>query len=229
MSGNLRERPEAPWALWSGIFGALAVAALLLKGLFAATTATAVLGIVAVPLLAAFAAIPIGIWGAALGHVVLRLRGRVQGPRTVLVAALVVAASLPALVAREVHRGLGLEAAVREARAMEVARLEAAFDASPWRGDRYFVAALAQHPGASPRLLARIAAETDPALREPLGSLWDVMGENREGLSVMRLVARHPNTGADTLARLAADADEQVARDAAQAIARRAKPTSGAR
>jgi len=229
MNGNLRDRPEAPWALWSGIAGALAVAGLLLKGSFAAPGLSAVIGVLAVPLVAALAAIPLGIWGAAVGHVTLRLRGRLRGPRTVLVAALVVAASLPAFVAREVHRGLGLEAAVHEARVMDVRQLDAAFDRSPWRGDRHFVAALAQNPAASPELLARMAAEKDPELYEALGSLWDVMGENRKGLPVMRLVARHPNTRAETLARLAADADANVARDAELAIARRANPTSGAR
>jgi len=45
--------------------------------------------------------------------------------------------------------------------------------------------------------------EKDPALYEPLGSLWDVMGGNRKGLPVMRLVVRHPNTRSETLAKLA--------------------------
>lgn len=203
MSQGLRARPEAPWALWSGIAGALAVAALALKGIQASSSSTAAIGYLALPLVSAIAAIPIGIWGAALGHVVLRLRGRIAGPPMVFVAALAVAAALPALIAYEVHRGLGLEEAVREVRGMDVLALDAAFDRSPWRHDRYFIAAIAQNPRARPGLLARIAAEKDPALAEPLGSLWDVMGENRKGLSVMRLVARHPNTWDETLAKLA--------------------------
>jgi hypothetical protein len=32
------------------------------------------------------------------------------------------------------------------------------------------------------------------ALFQPMGSLWDVMGENRKGIAVMRLVASHRNT-----------------------------------
>ena len=89
MNGNLRDRPEAPWALWSGIAGALAVAGLLLKGSFAAPGLSAVIGVLAVPLVAALAAIPLGIWGAAVGHVTLRLRGRLRGPGTVLVMSFV--------------------------------------------------------------------------------------------------------------------------------------------
>ncbi len=37
-----------------------------------------------------------------------------------------------------------------------------------------------------------------------MGSVWDVMGSNRKGLAVMRLVARNPNAGAAALEHLAA-------------------------
>jgi hypothetical protein len=74
---------------------------------------------------------------------------------------------------------------------------------TPFRRDRFFLGALAQHPRARAGLLERIAGLQDPELYEPMGSLWDVMGENREGLAVMRLVARHPNTDGATLAKLA--------------------------
>lgn len=201
---SIRDRPEAPWALWAGVAGALAVAVLSARGIFASGSATAAFGFVYLPLVAALAALPIAIWGAALGHAVLRLRGRVHSPRAVFLAALAVAAALPALVVYEVQRGLRLEAAVREVRAMDVLQLDRALDDSPFGRDRYYLAALAQHPQARAGLLARIAALQEPGLYEPLGGLWDVMGENREGLAVMRLVARHPNTDGETLARLAA-------------------------
>lgn len=203
MSKGLRARPEAPWALWCGIAGALAVAALGVKSIHASASSTAAIGYLYLPLVAAVAAIPIGLWGLALGHAVLRWRGQVQSPPMVFVAALIVAASLPAAIAYEVQRGLRLEAAVHELRAMDVVELDRAFEDTPFHRDRYFLAALAQHPRARAVLLARIAALQDPELYEPLGSLWDVMGENRKGLAVMRLVAKHPNTDAETLAKLA--------------------------
>jgi hypothetical protein len=206
-TNGLRERPEARWALWSGIAGALAAAALSVKGIFASGSSTAALGFIVVPLIAVLGAIPVGIWGAALGHVVLRRRGAVQSSSMVLLAALAVAAALPAAVVYEVQRGLRLEAAVREALAMDAAQLERAFAESPWRRDRYFLAALAQSKPARAALLARIAALDDPELYERMGSLWDVMGANRKGLAVMRLVASHPNTDAATLTRLAARPD----------------------
>jgi len=200
---GLRGRPEAPWALWAGIAGALAVAALSVKGIHASASPLAAFGYVYVPLVAALAAIPIAIWGAALGHTVLRLRGAVDSPRSVFIAALALAAALPAVLAYEAQRGLRLEAAVREVRGMDVVQLDRVLDDSPFQDDRYLLAALAQHPQARASLLGRIAAREDDELYEPLGSLWDVMGGNREGLAVMQLVARHPNTDGTTLTRLA--------------------------
>lgn len=196
-------RPEARWALWCGVAGALATAALSVKGIFSSGSSTAALGFIYLPLVAALGAIPVAAWGAALGHVVLRWRGTVQSPPLVAFAALAVAVALPAFVALEVDRGLRLEAAVREVKGMDVAQLGRAFEASPFKRDRYYLGALAQQPEAHAAVLGAIAALSDTELYEPMGSLWDVMGSNRKGLAVMRLVARHPNTDAATLAKLA--------------------------
>lgn len=203
MSKGLRARPEAPWALWSGIAGAIVVAALGVKSIQSSGSSTAALGYIYLPLVAAVAAIPVGLWGMALGHAVMRWRGTVQSPPMVFAAALLISASLPVFVAFEVQRGLRLEAAVREVPGMDVVALDRAYEDTPFHRDRYFLAALAQHPQARAVLLGRIAGLQDPDLYEPLGSLWDVMGENRKGLAVMRLVAKHPNTDGETLAKLA--------------------------
>jgi|SRR5687767_5135129 hypothetical protein len=98
------DRPEARWALWAGVVGALATAVLATRMIFAYGAANAVLGFVLVPLVAATAAVPVAIWGAALGHVVLHLRGRAAEPRILFWAALAAALSLPAVVAYEIWR-----------------------------------------------------------------------------------------------------------------------------
>ena len=187
------ERPEARWALWAGIAGALATGFLSTRMILAHGSAAAGLGFVLVPLVAAAAAVPVGIWGAALGHVVEHLRGRAPAPKIVLVAALAAAASLPTVVAYEVRQGRALERAVAEVPRMSGAQAEAAFRNSPWRDNKYFLGALAQHPAATPQLLEAIASLEDPALAQPMGSLWDVMGANRKGEPVLALAARHPN------------------------------------
>lgn len=52
-------------------------------------------------LIAAAAAVPLAVWGAALGHVVLHLRGRAQEPRIVFWVALAAAAAVPAVLGYE--------------------------------------------------------------------------------------------------------------------------------
>jgi len=197
-------RPEAKWALWAGIAGALAAAALSVKGIFSSGSSTAALGFLAVPFIAAVAAVVTGIWGAALGHVVLHMRGGVYSLRPVLIAASLAAASLPLTICYEVWHGVALERAVKEARSMNAAQLEESFAVSAWRRNKFFLGILASHESASSSLLARIAELEDPELYERMGSLWDVMGENRKGLAVMRLVARNRNTPAAALQKLEA-------------------------
>jgi hypothetical protein len=195
------ERTEAKFALWAGIVGGLAVLALGTKVILAQAGSAAGLGFVFLPLVAAAAAVPVGIWGAALGHVVQHLRGRATEPRVVFWAALAAAASLPAVLGLEVYNGLTLEAAVAEASRMNAIQLERAFDESPWRRNKFYLGALAANRAAPPQLLERIAGLGDPALAEPMWSPWDVMGENRKGEAVKTLAARHPDAPASVRSR----------------------------
>lgn len=95
------ERPETRWAMWAGIAGALAMAAVSTVMILSHPGAAAGFGLIFVPLIAAAAALPLAVWGAALGHVVLHLRGRAQEPRIVFWVALVAAAAVPAVLAYE--------------------------------------------------------------------------------------------------------------------------------
>jgi hypothetical protein len=200
----MADRPEARWAFWAGLAGLLGGAALHVKAILGSASSSAAIGFIFVPLVAAVAAAVAGTWGLALGHVVARLRGRVAEPWIVFWVALPVALAFPAAGAYEVWRGLALEREVREVRAMSATELERALETSPWRDDKFFLAALAGRKDAPAHLLERIAQRDEPELFEPLGSLWDVKGENRKGLAVMRLVARNPSTPAQSLARLEA-------------------------
>lgn len=196
------ERSEARWALWAGILGALATAVLGAKMILSQGSSSAGLGFVFLPFVAAAAAVPTGIWGAALGHVVAHLRGRAAEPKLLFWLALLAAGSLPGVVAAEIWHGRSLERAVAATRGMGERELERAFDESRFARDKYFLGALAGNPAAGPALLERIASLEEPALHEPMWSLWDVMGENRRGIAVMRLVARHPNTPPAVMERL---------------------------
>ena len=95
------ERPEARWALWSGISAALAMFVVSSVMILADPSAAAGFGFIFVPLVAAVAAVPVAVWGAALGHVLLHLQGRAPEPKIVFWAALIAALSMPAVLAYE--------------------------------------------------------------------------------------------------------------------------------
>jgi hypothetical protein len=201
---KLSSRPEAPWGMWAGIAGGLAAAALSVKGIVASGSSAAAIGFIFVPFVAIAAMLPSAVWGLALGCVWLSLRGAQRYAPAMLVAAWALALAGPAVIGWEVWRGLELERAVREVRTLDARALEATLERSPWNRDKFYLGAIVLRKDAGPALLDRIAALDDSELFEPMGSLWDVMGENRKGIAVMRLLANHGNARGETLARLAA-------------------------
>jgi hypothetical protein len=200
---RLTARPEAPWALWTGIAGGVAAAVLSTVSIFSSASSTAAIGFIFVPFVAIAAMVGSGIWGFALGCVWSSVRGVQRYAPALLAAAWVLALAVPAAIGWEAWRGLALQGAVRAVRGMTAGELDEVFGRSRWNRDKYFLGALVQNGAASPALLDRIAALPDAELYDSMGSLWDVMGENRKGIAVMRLLAHHPNTRGDTLARLA--------------------------
>jgi len=204
MSEKLSSRREAPWALWAGLAGGLAAAVISVMGILKSGSSTAAIGFIFVPFVAAIAAIPAGIWGLALGHVWLHLRGvRHSSHPALLAAAWVFALAVPAVIGWETWRGLELERAVQEVSGMDGRRLDEAFERSPLNRDKYFLGAIVQNAAASGALLDRIASLPDDVYYEAMGSFWNVLGANRKGLALMRLIAYNPNVSPATLERFA--------------------------
>lgn len=92
---NLSSRPEAPWALWCGVAGALAATVLSVRSILATPGAEAAMSFVVVPVIAIVVAVPAGVWGLALGHLVARARGKVGSAPGLLAAAVAAALALP--------------------------------------------------------------------------------------------------------------------------------------
>lgn len=200
-------QPVQRFSRWCAGAGALLALALVLKGILGSANSTAGIGMLYLPV----AALAGGAAGWVWGLCVARLWQGARAPRPVGAAGLLLAATcalgLPGYAGFTIWRGLALERAVAAVAQLDAAGLEQALVQSPWRGDRFYLAALAQHPAAPPALLDALVrlADTAPALGldQPLGSLWDVKGANAKGIAAIRLVALHPNTRPDTLARLA--------------------------
>jgi hypothetical protein len=55
----------------------------------------------------------------------------------------------------------------------------------------FVLAEVVQDPAANAAILREIAIRSDPELHEKLWSIFDLMGSNRHGLAVMRLVSRN--------------------------------------
>jgi hypothetical protein len=201
---KLSSRPEAPWGMWAGIGGGVIAAVLSVKGILASGSSTAAIGFIFVPFVAIAGMVPAAVWGLAAACVWLSLRGAQRYAPAMLVAAWAYALAGPAVIGWEIRNGLALEQAVREAQTLDARALDEALERSPWNRDKFYLGAIVLRKDAGPALLDRIAAIDDPELYEPMGSLWDVMGENRKGIAVMRLVANHGNVSGETLARLAA-------------------------
>src|SRR5690348_5342577 len=110
---RLSARPEAPWALWTGIAGGVAAGALSVKGIFESGSSTAAIGLIFVPFLAIAAMVFAGIWGLALGCVAASLRRAQHYAPGLLLAAWIFALAVPAATGWEIWRGLALQDAVR--------------------------------------------------------------------------------------------------------------------
>ena len=207
MSETISARPEARFALIAGIAGAVFSAVVSVKAIFGSASSTAAIGFVFVPFIMMAAMVFAGVWGLALGCVWHAARGSKTYYGVVLAMAWLVAIGVPAYAGWQVWYGLSLERAVAATAGMNGRELEQAMEQSPWRDNRFFIGAIAQHKQAGEALLDRLAQLPDALpgaeLYEPLGSLWDVKGENRKGLAAMRLVVLNPNVGSATLARLA--------------------------
>lgn len=85
---------------------------------------------------------------------------------------------------------------------MDAATIDSFLTTSEYRTNRFALGAVAQNTVTSSWALARIAALPQPALHKAMGAAPEIMGENRKGLAVMRLVALHPNVTPGTLSTL---------------------------
>jgi hypothetical protein len=76
--------------------------------------------------------------------------------------------------------------------------------------NRLALAALTENPNATPEMLDRVARLPVPKMEDPVGSWLPVMGKNKKGLSVARLIAMDERAKPETLDFLAQSRAEDV-------------------
>lgn len=199
--------------LAAGLMGYFLAAGVMAASIFRSTSSTAAIGCLFVPLVALVPAVPFFVLGFCAGFFA-QARGATERRRRIAawvslgIAVVVVLTGAVYLV-----DNLLTVYQVRECLQMDGGELEAFFRDGARNRNKFVLGAIAQNPAAGADLLDAISALDDPELHEGMGSVFPLLGENRSGLAVMRLVARHANVGTRTLERLAESPDDYVLGD----------------
>jgi hypothetical protein len=188
----------------------VAGALVLVWSILQSPSSTAAIGLLFVP----FVALLPGLFGCVVGGAAAFLwRWWGTPERSWSPAVMLAAASLVLLLGGTgiwLAKNLRLWGAVDRVLQMEATELSSYFARGALREDRFVLGAIAQNPAADAALLEAIAHRDDPALHERMGSLFPLLGTNRRGLAVMRLVARHPNVTTAALVHLSQSPDGYV-------------------
>lgn len=215
MAGGLGRWSPRRMAMLAGAGGFVLGAAYLIAAILRSPSSTAGIGFLFVPF---YALIPAAV-AALLGGAGAFVWQWWQAPArrfsaSVLVSVLVVVAIVGTL-APFFFVNMRLTAEVAHISRMDAAELVEYFEVGALRRDKFVLGAIVQNRSVDTDLLDRVAHLEDPMLHRRLGSIFPVLGENRRGLAVMRLIARHDRTGPDTLRWLSQSPDDYVLSDVA--------------
>lgn len=182
----------------------MAVVVFLVLAILRSTSSTAGTGFIFIP--AYFVAAFLGFfsWGYCIGYI----KAWSAGVKKVLGFKIGLAFLLVSLVTTVflawLGKGLLLTSLVFEILVMKTDReLQHVLDDSFFKDDKFVLGAIAQNSSASPELLDQIAKLDNPALLQPLGSFFPLLGKNTKGLAVMRLVLTNPRVSERTIDYLA--------------------------
>ena len=187
-----------------GFIGAIAVSLLIVFSILRSTSSTAAIGFTFIPVYFVIAFVGFFIWGYSLGYIKAWLASATRTFNFKIILAFLAGICCTVLLFGGLGKGLLLTSIVSQIHDMNTNQeLVHAFENSYFKNNKFVLGAIAQNPVASAGLLDRIAKLSDPNLHDRMGSLFPVLGDNREGLAVMRLVVKNPNVSAKTIEYLA--------------------------
>lgn len=187
-----------------GFIGAIAISILIVFTIFRSTSSTAAIGFVFIPVWFGVAFGGFFIWGYSLGYIKTWLANVPRIFNFKVALAFVVGICFAVLLFGGLGKGLLLTSAVSQIQGMNTNQeLLDTFENSYFKSNKFVLGAIAQNPATSAELLDQIAKLSDPSLHNAMGSLFPVLGDNRKGLAVIRLVVLNPNVSANTIEYLA--------------------------
>lgn len=187
-----------------GVIGALIVSLLIVFSIFRSTSSTAAIGFIFIPIYFAIAFVLFFILGYCIGYIKTWARSVPSAFNFRISLAFIVGICLSIFVIGGLVKGLLLTSIVSHIRGMNTNQeLLDTFENSYFKRNKFVLGVIAQNPAVSPELLDRIAKLNYPSLHNAMGSLFPLLGDNRKGLAVMRLVVRNPNVTPSTIEYLA--------------------------
>ncbi len=199
-----------------GAIGFVVSTLLMIAAINRSTSSTAAIGYIFMPFWALIYSIPAFITGFSIGYLRKVWLSEIHKFTFPIIIAGVVAVGTTGFCAHFFWNGILLSKKIHQISAMDTIELSQTLDHLDLGKNKYVLGAIAQNLQATPAILHQIAKTQDNELHRGMGSMFfDLLGNNRKGLAVMRLVARHPNVAEETLEILAGSHDEYVLADVA--------------
>lgn len=203
---------------WALLFYIFANVVYWLKGVPSisySSSSTAAIGYLFLPLASAFSCLPWLIVGGSLGY---GLKARVTRRKKHMIFAFVGSVLSLGYVWYATYGYMSnsrLVETVKFIEQMSAAELEKFVASSDLRDNKFALGAVCLNQQASAETLATIAAQSDPELYGKMWSTPEIMGGNRRGYAVMRLVAFHENVTEEILMELAEKSEPYLLGDIA--------------
>jgi hypothetical protein len=218
MNNNIKKQAVGSPALYGiivAVIGFTLVAVLTIMSTSRSSSSTAAIGYLCVPIISLLWSILFFVFGYAVGYL---WNWHYEHPRklnSAVIAAVVISIVLFFAGAKFAIEGIYLSSLIPEIESMNEQELKNTLEKPLFGKNKFVLGAIVQNKNASGELLNIIGAIDDKALYEKMWSLFDIMGKNRHGLAVMRLIARHPNVLPETLEHLAKCSNNYVLGDVA--------------